>query len=141
MDDLVKPRRVELVALVLLGITVLMTVAGPFYYNSMVRSETGNERVFYVTAKQWAFEPNHFVVKKGETVTFILTSADVTHGFQILAYNVSVVLHPGDYVKVSFVANKVGTFEIRCFVYCGEPVFNSGAGHWLMSGLLTVVEA
>ncbi|MCS7127615.1 MAG: hypothetical protein NZ953_04440, partial [Thaumarchaeota archaeon] len=72
--------------------------------------------------------------------TFIITSSDVFHGFMISGYGVNVVVSPGDYVKITFVADKIGTFEIRCSVYCGEPLFNSGAGHWLMKGILKVVE-
>ncbi|MEM0481494.1 MAG: cupredoxin domain-containing protein [Nitrososphaerota archaeon] len=135
-----KLRTSELVALVLLGFTALVTLFGPFYYNNVVRAEREKEHVFYVTARQWVFEPAEFVVKKGEKVTFIVTSSDVVHGFMISGYNIDTVVQPGEFVKITFVADKVGVFEIRCSVYCGEPLLNSGAGHWLMKGVLKVVE-
>lgn len=124
----------------LLGFTALVTLFGPFYFNNVVRAENGVERVFYVMARQWVFEPAEFVVKKGEKVTFIISSADVSHGFMITGYNINAVVNPGEYVKITFVADKPGVFEIRCSVYCGEPLLNSGAGHWLMKGVLKVVE-
>ncbi|MDW8044112.1 MAG: hypothetical protein RMJ30_07790, partial [Nitrososphaerota archaeon] len=57
-------RLAEFVALAILGLTVLVTLAGPFYYNNLVRAESEKERVFYVTAKQWIFEPDEFIVRK-----------------------------------------------------------------------------
>ncbi|MEM1943729.1 MAG: cupredoxin domain-containing protein [Candidatus Caldarchaeum sp.] len=135
-----KLRSSELVAMALLGFTALVTLFGPFYFNNVVRAENGVERVFYVMARQWVFEPAEFVVKKGEKVTFIISSADVSHGFMITGYNINAVVNPGEYVKITFVADKPGVFEIRCSVYCGEPLLNSGAGHWLMKGVLKVVE-
>jgi len=137
---MVKLRSSEIIALAVLGFTVLVTVVGPFYFNNIVRAESEKEHIFYVTARQWVFEPAEFVVRRGEKVTFIIVSSDVVHGFSIPGYGVNVVVNPGEYVKITFTADKAGTFEIRCSVYCGEPLLNSGAGHWLMKGVLKVVE-
>ncbi|MEM2051936.1 MAG: cupredoxin domain-containing protein [Candidatus Caldarchaeum sp.] len=137
---MVKLRPSELIAIVLLGLTVLVTLFGPFYFDNVTRAEKEKEHVFYVTARQWVFEPAEFVVKKGEKVTFIVSSADVVHGFMVTGYNIVAVINPGEFVKITFTADRAGVFEIRCSVYCGEPLLNSGAGHWLMKGVLKVVE-
>lgn len=80
------------------------------------------------------------VVRRGQKVTLILTSADVTHGFMIEAFGVNGVLEPGKPVKITIIPGKPGTYEFRCSVYCGEPWPGSGLGHWIMRGTLKVVE-
>ena len=130
----------ETAALVLLGITLVVAIVGPFYYNSqaVAAQDQGQGLVIHVTAKQWVFVPDKFVVKQGEKVTFIVTSEDVVHGFSIKGYNVGVIVNPGQSAKLTLVADMTGTFNIICFVDCGMPFPNSGLGHSSMNTTLTV---
>ena len=74
---------------------------------------------FNITAKQFGFEPDIITVNKGNAVKLKITSIDVTHGFSINEYNIRETLEPGKTITVEFVADKSGTFQFFCSVYCG----------------------
>ncbi len=93
--------------------------------------EPQNIKEISVTAKQFSFEPNPIVVSKGDKVRLSITSQDVTHGFSINDYNINVQVPPGKITLVEFLADKAGTFEIKCSVVCGS-------GHSAMRGSLIV---
>ncbi len=133
--------RREATAVALLSLTLVVMVVGPFYYNLVTTTaqERGEGKVFYVTAKQWVFVPDHFVVHQGEKVTFIVSTDDVAHGFSIKGYDVGVMVLPGGFSKLTLIANMTGTFNIICFVDCGMPFPNSGLGHHDMNATLTVL--
>ena len=130
----------DIVAGLLILISVLVIVIGVYNYKQQqkILAEQGVE--IHIVARQWVFEPDEIVVRKGQKVTLILTSADVTHGFMLDAFNINVIVHPGEIVKITFVPDKTGEFEFRCSVYCGEPWPGSGLGHWVMRGTLRVIE-
>ncbi len=86
-----------------------------------------------VSAKQFEFNPSTIKVKKGQRVRIILTSQDVTHGLAIPAYGINVPVSKGEERVIEFVADKTGTFEFYCSIYCG-------AGHGAMRGTLIVEE-
>ena len=91
----------------------------------------GGVREVKVEAKQWAFNPDRIVVKKGEKVRLVVTSVDVQHGLGIPAFNVNQELPPNQPQTIEFTPDKAGEFEFRCTVYCG-------AGHGGMKGTLVV---
>ena len=129
----------DIIAGVLLLVTILAIIGGIYQYKQHEKTLEEQGIEIHITARQWKFEPSEIVVKKGQKVTLILTSADVTHGFMLEAFNINVVIHPGKITKVTFTPDKVGEFEFRCSVYCGEPWPGSGVGHWVMRGTLRVV--
>jgi len=88
-------------------------------------------RVINVQMKRFEFDPGTIEVNKGDTVTLNLTAVDVAHGLSIAQYGVNVKAGVGETVSVTFVADKAGSFEMRCNVYCGE-------GHVDMKGTLLV---
>jgi len=130
----------DLIALVL----VILTFVGVFfvvYQHQSTQEALAKEGVvIHIEAKQWAFSPDEIVVKKGQKVTLVITSRDVTHGFMLSAFDINEVINPGSEVIVTFIPDKTGTFEFRCSVYCGEPWPGSGMGHWVMRGYLKVIE-
>ncbi len=77
-------------------------------------------KVFTMTAKRWEFDPNVIRVKQGDRVRLLVTSQDVTHGFSLPDFNVNETLPPGQTVTIEFTADRQGTFEFRCSVFCGE---------------------
>lgn len=88
-------------------------------------------RVVQVTASQYKFIPDPIVVKQGDKVRIVLTSADVAHGFYVREFNFNVAVSSGETRSGDFVADKKGTFDVICSVYCGP-------GHVHMRGKLIV---
>jgi cytochrome c oxidase subunit 2 len=94
-------------------------------------SETGATVV--AIGMMFAFNPSEIRVPAGKPVTFRLTSADVTHGFQIVGTNANTMLVPGYVSQFTTTFERPGTYLILCNEYCG-------LSHHLMYGTL-VVEA
>jgi heme/copper-type cytochrome/quinol oxidase subunit 2 len=70
-------------------------------------------------------------VAPGEHVTIELVAHDVVHGLYLDGYDLSITADPGQTARVSFVADRPGTFRFRCSVSCG-------AMHPFMIGKLRV---
>ena len=86
---------------------------------------------FVITLKQWSFNPSVITVKKDDMVTLKLRSVDVTHGLALPDFNISVNVKARETKTVEFKADKTGTFDFVCGVYCG-------VGHAGMTGKLIV---
>lgn len=82
-------------------------------------------------AMMFAFQPAEFRVPAGRPVTFRVTSADVTHGFQIVATNGNTMVVPGYISQFTTVFRTPGEYLIVCNEYCG-------LGHHLMAAKLIV---
>ena len=88
---------------------------------------------FTMTAKNYEFDPSVITVKKGEKVRLFITATDRDHGIKIQGYDIDQVLKKGSTATIEFTADKAGTFEFKCSVYCGM-------GHRRMKGKLVVEE-
>lgn len=130
----------DLIALVLVILTFLGLFFVVYQYQSTQEALAKEGVVIRIEAMQWAFSPDEIVVRKGQKVTLVLTSRDVSHGFMLSAFGINEVVNPGSEVIITFTPDKTGTFEFRCSVYCGEPWPGSGLGHWVMRGYLKVIE-
>lgn len=86
-----------------------------------------------VIAMMFAFDNAEIRVPAGRPVTFRITSADVTHGFQIVGTNGNTMVVPG-YISQFTTVFQPGEYLIVCNEYCG-------LGHHLMSAKLIVEEA
>ena len=89
------------------------------------------ERLIRVEASDYAFSPSVIHANPGDTVTIELVSKDVVHGLAIDGYPVNIQSDPGQPAQVTFVANKAGTFKLRCSVACGNL-------HPFMTGKISV---
>ena len=87
-----------------------------------------------VVAMMYAFENPEIRVPAGRPVTFRITSADVTHGFQIVGTNGNTMVVPGYISQFTTVFRHPGEYLIVCNEYCG-------LGHHLMAAKLIVEEA
>lgn len=74
--------------------------------------------IHYV-ARMWKFEPADVAVLPGSTVDIYLSTADVTHGMQIVGTNVNLMAVPGavNYARVTF--REPGEYLVVCNEYCG----------------------
>jgi heme/copper-type cytochrome/quinol oxidase subunit 2 len=89
------------------------------------------ERIFRIDARQFAYSPSELTIQPGDIVTVELHSTDVVHGLYIDGYDLSVEADPGQTARLTFTADKQGSFRFRCNVTCG-------AMHPFMIGKLTV---
>ena len=91
------------------------------------------------TARTWSWSFSYangktsskLYVPVGKPVRVDLISEDVLHGFYIPAFRVKYDVVPGRRNHAWFVADRAGTYDLFCSVYCG-------AGH---SAMITTVEA
>ena len=120
-------RLLPYVALATLAVAGVALVGLP---SAVVRSE-GVARSVRVEASSFAFTPATIEVDPGDRVTIELASADVVHGLHIEGYDVNLTADPGQPASATFVADRPGTYRIRCSVPCG-PL------HPFMSGRLRV---
>ncbi len=86
-----------------------------------------------MTAKNYEFDPGVITVKKGDKVRLIITATDRDHGIKIDAFDINQVLKKRDPTTIEFTADRAGTFEFKCSVFCGM-------GHRKMKGKLVVEE-
>jgi heme/copper-type cytochrome/quinol oxidase subunit 2 len=84
-----------------------------------VQSIAPAEREFRIEASQYAYNPGEINVNPGDTVKIKLVATDVVHGLYVDGYGVSVKADPGQTATLTFVADKPGSFRLRCNVTCG----------------------
>lgn len=89
------------------------------------------ERSFRIEAGRYQYLPESISVNPGDRVTIELAATDVVHGLYIDGYDINVTADPGQPAKLSFVADRSGSFRFRCSVTCG-------ALHPFMMGKLDV---
>jgi len=76
-------------------------------------------RTIRIEASSFAFDPGTVRVNEGDRVTLELVARDVVHGLYIDGYDLSVTADPGQTARLSFVADRPGSFRFRCSVACG----------------------
>ncbi len=93
---------------------------------------SGPVKEFSIEAYQFGFEPSTITIKKGERVKLTFSSKDVEHGVSLPDFEkVTRKFGKGQTQSVEFVADKSGTFDYMCNVYCGN-------GHPTMRGQIIV---
>ena len=83
------------------------------------RTRAQGPRVINITAQRFEFTPNQVTLKKGETVKFVLTSKDVTHGFFLKPLKIDEVIEPGKTTEVTVTPQTPGTYLLICDHFCG----------------------
>jgi len=81
---------------------------------------TPTERSFRINASRFEYSPAILAVNPGDKVTIELISTDVVHGLAIDGYNLSATVDPGQTARLTFVADRQGSFRFRCTVTCGN---------------------
>jgi cytochrome c oxidase subunit 2 len=98
------------------------------------RASASAPRVIAITAKRFEFNPKEVTLKKGETVTLRLTTADVTHGFFQKELGIDLEIEPGKTAEVTITPKVAGSYTIICDHFCGS-------GHGNMKMTVAVQEA
>ena len=115
-----------------IGLPTCLTDVRPFAEAKVVEQGAGRYEIHYV-ARMWKFEPADVTVVPGSTVDVYLSTADVTHGFQIVGTNVNLMAVPGavNFARVRF--EKPGRYLVVCNEYCG-------IAHHSMAGTIHVTD-
>ena len=103
-----------------------------FYYGWRVytdlRIPTAGATEVHVNARQWMYEIrypdgrtaiNEIRVPAGKPVKFILSAADVLHGFYLPDFRVKMDMIPGRVTTLWVQPDRPGSYQIFCTVYCG----------------------
>ena len=94
--------------------------------------QTGPDRYEAVVIGQaFGFIPGEIRVPAGATVTFIATSRDVLHGFNVERTRVNMMLIPGQVARTEYRFDEPGEHLLICHEYCGS-------GHHTMYGKVIV---
>ncbi|WP_049922605.1 cytochrome c oxidase subunit II [Halopiger djelfimassiliensis] len=91
-----------------------------------------NEYEVTVIAQTFMFQPDPIEVPANSTVTFYVTSFDVTHSFSVPGTNINTMVLPGEVSKMTVEFDEPKEYGIVCSEYCGP-------GHHTMEGQLHVV--
>ena len=83
-------------------------------------ASTPTERTFRIEASRFEYSPAIIKVNPGDRVTFELTATDVVHGLSIDGYNLETTADPGQTRRLTFIADRSGSFRFRCTVTCGN---------------------
>lgn len=94
-------------------------------YKKQEKAETGNH--LNISAKNYEYNEDTYVVKAGEEVTLSFFSEEGYHGLSIEEFGV----HLMGSGKTTFVPDQPGEYLIRCNIYCGS-------GHEEMTATLIV---
>jgi heme/copper-type cytochrome/quinol oxidase subunit 2 len=117
-------------ALVVAALAVALSLG--FVPAALAPSGAGDgERVVRIEASQYKFSPGVVDVRRGDRVTIELVATDVVHGLYLDGYGLQMSADPGQTERLTFVADRPGTFRFRCSVTCG-------AMHPFMIGQLRV---
>lgn len=111
-----EPIWVVIVALILVGLFIGTYSGIPWADRAEADSQV------QVRSLQFAFVVQPATVQAGN-IKFKVTSDDVSHGFAIMDPDKTLVSQiqaiPGSVSTLSVKLDKAGTYEIRCFEYCG----------------------
>ena len=77
-----------------------------------------------IIAQIWQFTPftmpaKPIQIKAGDTITFTVTSTDVTHGFLITNTDINAMIVPGEVTRLTYTFTRPGEYLVLCHEYCG----------------------
>ncbi len=77
------------------------------------------DRHIHLEASSFAYAPAVIAVSPGDRVTIEFKADDVVHGLYLDGYSLDLIAEPGQTARLTFVADRPGTFRFRCSVTCG----------------------
>jgi heme/copper-type cytochrome/quinol oxidase subunit 2 len=100
---------------------ILAVLGGAILFAPLqVQGAAPADRTFRIQARQFEYSPAVIQVNPGDRVTIELEAMDVMHGLSVDGYDLAVNAEPGQTARISFVANRKGSFRFRCTVTCGN---------------------
>ena len=77
------------------------------------------DRTIRISAHSFEYAPAIISINPGDRVTLELSSSDYVHGLYLDGYDLNLVAAPGQTERLTFTAEKPGSFRFRCSVTCG----------------------
>jgi len=109
--------------LIVAGIVLVIVGAGVFVYKNIKEKEVKEvvnipqDNSIIVNGGNFYFKPNIIKVKQGDRVDITFVNNEGFHDFKIDEYNISTNrIKDGGQEKITFVADKKGSFEYYCSV-------------------------
>jgi cytochrome c oxidase subunit 2 len=99
-----------------------------------VRQLGPNQYQATIIGRAWSFEPSELRVPAGAEITFVATTTDVIHGFNVEGTRLNMMLIPGQISRNTYTFAEPGEYLIICHEYCG-------LGHHTMAGKVIVEPA
>ncbi len=81
--------------------------------------------------EQYDIWPDVVHIPLGSYVEFTVTSSDIEHGLAVDGLGINEPVQPGRTTIIRFLADKPGTYTMRCSVLCGK-------GHDKMRGTIII---
>jgi len=78
-----------------------------------------NAYAVHMLAHLWAWTPSPVHVPQGAEITFLVTSSDVLHGFEVQGTTINMTAVPGVIGSVVYTFQHAGTYNIICNEFCG----------------------
>lgn len=100
-------------------LTIALLMVGVIIIPIPASAGPPTERVFRVEASRFAYSPSILSVNPGDRVVIELVATDVVHGLTIDGYGLEVVGDPGQTARLTFLADRSGSFRFRCSATCG----------------------
>jgi heme/copper-type cytochrome/quinol oxidase subunit 2 len=97
----------------------------------VVAGEAAEVKEFHIKLKRYTFTPSVIRVNHGDRVRLTIEGLDLKHGLYVDGYDLNIKVRHAEAKTIEFVADKSGSFRIRCSVVCG-PL------HPFMTGKLVV---
>lgn len=97
-------------------VLVVVMARGP---RPSLETTRSRDRVITIEASSFEYSPPVISARPGERITVELVAKDVVHGLYVDGYGFSLTAEPGTTARGTFVADRVGTFRIRCSTPCG----------------------
>ncbi|MHB1021089.1 MAG: cupredoxin domain-containing protein [Acidobacteriaceae bacterium] len=73
-----------------------------------------------IEMEQYDIWPDVIHIPRGSYVELTVTSNDVEHGLAIDGLGINEPVHPGRTTVIYFLADKPGTYRMRCSIRCGR---------------------
>ncbi len=105
-------RRLGLIIIGALGLAIWLAPAPSF-------ALPPTDRTIRVEASSFNYSPPAITVNPGDSVTLELIAADVVHGLYLDGYDLNLIADPGQTARLTFIADKPGSFRFRCSATCG----------------------
>jgi heme/copper-type cytochrome/quinol oxidase subunit 2 len=136
--------------LALVALAVMLAPLPPPAKSATLTRRLAQASEVHVSASQYQFSPSVIRANPGDRITIELAAADVVHGLYVDGYDLEITADPGQTASLSFIADKPGTFRLRCSVTCGplhpfmigklvigrNPLLWRGAGFAVLAALV-----